>query len=248
MKFFTKTDIITKVTTLPERHDKKEISERAWLDRLNQSIAVLKDDVILNSKNINDVDYYFFANKVNLEANIVESPRETHYFEPVTATFLIAFLALYEHPFTKRYIKGKLIDKETALQWFEGIEKITAKIMKDIFREEPSKIDYWCINIISQFSKLVRREPLLSSLSKCIDNRIIRITSKMLALDDEEKTLLYQEKVEKLFDRIEKEIDNTVGKYNPTEKELYDFDVDLILQKDKGIETIRQIYSKSKDS
>ncbi|WP_440614951.1 hypothetical protein [Bacillus subtilis] len=248
MKYLSKTDIIEKVTFLPERHDKREISERAWLDRLNASIEVLKDDVILNRKKINDVDYYFFANQVNLDAKIVTSPRETHYFDQVTATILIAFLALYEHPFTKDYINGKLIDKKTTLQWFEEIEKITAKIVKDIFREEPSKIDYWSINIISQFSKLARREPFLSSISKRIDKRIIKITSKMLALDDEDKTLLYQEKVERLFDRIEKEIDNTVGKYNPTEKELYDFDMDLYLQKDKGIEMISQIYSKSEDS
>jgi hypothetical protein len=248
MRYLSKTDIIEKVTSLPERHDKKEISERAWLDRLNESIAVLKDDMILNSKNINEVDYYFFANQVKLDAKIISSPRETHYFEAVTATFLIAFLALFEHPFNKSYIKGKLIDKKTALQWFDEIEKITVKIAKDIFRDEPSEIDYWCTNIISQFSKLARRESFLSSLSNRIDKRIIILTSKILALDVEDKTSLYQEKVGKLLDRIEKEIDNTVGKYSPSEKELYEFDVDLILQKDKGIETIRQIYSKSKDS
>ncbi|PMD07607.1 hypothetical protein CJ194_23690 [Priestia megaterium] len=245
MKLFTKTKIIEKVADLSEKYDKKEIGQRAWLDRLNESIALLRDDVILNSEKFDDADSNFSANQLNLEAKIIESPRKTHYFEPMAATFLIAFLALYEHPFTKSYMKGSLIKKEISLQWFEEIEKITPKIVEDVFMEEPSKVNYCCINIISQFSKLARREQLLSRLSIGIDKRIVEIVSKILALNPEDKTLMYEEKIEKLFNKIEMEIDNKVDKFNASEKELYNFDVDLILNKDKATETIKQIYSNS---
>ena len=129
MKEYTKNEIINKLLTLPNIMDVKVISERAWLDRLNESLQFLKVDEILNGKDISDSSYYFFQKNINLIHREVTKPRIAHYFEPLAAIILIAFLAQYEHPFTKKYIKGKLPDRKEAEQWFSNIEEIILQLV-----------------------------------------------------------------------------------------------------------------------
>jgi hypothetical protein len=240
MRYFTKHEIIETMLDLPMKLDKKVISERAWLDRLNESIEILKTQKILFR---NKPDSIFFKRYVNLEPHIVKEPRNTHYFGPVTALLLMVFLSQYEHPFIKSYKKMELVSGEIADDWFSKTEETVKYLMDRIFdNEDYFDKDFMTINILSQFANLAGRELQHNLVSKQVDSHINLVAGKLMALSDGDKAIVYKEKVEKLLIKIESEIEQVVSQYGVTEKKLYEFDLDLILNKEKVLdETIKDI-------
>ena len=83
-----------------------------------------------------------------------------------------------------------------------------------------------CINIISEFAKLAGLESYIS-FAKQADEQVKRIAAKLVALLDEDKAILYKNKLEKHLNIIENEIDSIVNMYNATEKKLFDIDKEI---------------------
>lgn len=221
MKEFTKGEIIRKMLTLPNKLERVVISERAWQDRFDNCLIFLENE-ILNKKDSNGE---FFIKYVNL------NPRKENkalYFEPLAAIILIAFLSQYEHPFIKQY--GKQTDKKVVEDWFSNIEETITQLMEEIYVDEsgnpyPNK-EFMLINIISGFAKVAGLEPYLT-LSKKVDEHADRVMTKIRSLLVEDKAILYKEKLEGYLNKIEREIDIIVKRYDNQEKKLFEIDMKI---------------------
>jgi len=221
MREFTKGEIIRKMLALPKKLEKEVITERAWQNRFDDSLKFLTNE-ILNKKDSNSE---FFVKYVNL---IPRKENKSHYFEPLAAIILIAFLSQYEHPFIKQY--GKQTDKKVVEDWFSNIEETITQLMEEIYVDEsgnpyPNK-EFMLINIISGFAKVAGLEPYLT-LSKKVDEHADRVMTKIRSLLVEDKAILYKEKLEGYLNKIEREIDIIVKRYDNQEKKLFEIDMKI---------------------
>lgn len=221
MREFSKGEIIRKMFTLPNRLERKVITERAWLDRLDNSLMFLEKEILEK----NDSKYEFFSKYVNL------NPRKengAHHFEPITAIILIAFLSLYEHPFVNQF--GNQPDKKVAEDWFSNIEETINRLIEELYVDENGKHysdkEFIRINILSVFAKLAGLEQYLS-LSKKADEHANRVMTKIKSLLIEDKAILYKEKLEKYLNNIEREIEKAVKRYDTQEKNLFEIDMEI---------------------